>query len=160
MDPKLIEAFASLLWPVLILIFFFAFRGTIKNLLKSGRKFSVKVAGNELTFEEATEQQRALLSDFQTQITNLKSKLESMSSVSISSVKPTMENDSDVEPVRTILWVDDNPKNNSYLIAYLEDKGVEVTTSLSSKDAFKLIEGKRYDRIISDMGRSEGHEPV
>ena len=158
MDPNVIEAIASLLWPVLILVILLLFSGTIRNLLKSGRKFSVKVAGNELTFEEATEQQRILLSDIQTQIANLETRVERLSTQSETDEK-AMEVPVEKEPtVRSILWVDDNPRNNSYIVAHLEDLGIDVTISLSTNDALAKLEHRKYDRIISDMGRPEGNK--
>lgn len=57
----------------------------------------------------------------------------------------------------SILWVDDNPKNNGYEIDQLAEDGYEVTTVRSTRQAEKkLAGGLKPMLIISDMGRVEG----
>lgn len=120
------------------------FRGAINGILESAKKrgFSIKVGGNELTFEEASEQQRTQIADLQKQVLNLKS-----------TSNPTSLQK---ENVTKILWVDDKPSNNSYQVAYLKDLGITVDLALTTDDALEQLEKKNYDRIISDMGRKEG----
>jgi len=76
-----------------------------------------------------------------------------------------IDSSSSVEPADTksrlsgekILWVDDNPKNNSVESAYLRDElGATIVTALTTDKALSALQGSRYDLIISDMGR--GHE--
>lgn len=57
---KLFSATASLAWPLMLGVLLFRLDGPIRTLVESarGRKFTIKVAGNELTMEEASEQQR------------------------------------------------------------------------------------------------------
>src|SRR5205085_2328843 len=55
-----------------------------------------------------------------------------------------------------ILWVDDRPKNNSYLVSQLQQLGVTVDQVTSTLDALAAFNNKPYDAIISDMGRLEG----
>ncbi len=52
-----------------------------------------------------------------------------------------------------ILWVDDNPSNNDYEIHMLESLGIIVDTATSSDEAFKDLETKEYDLILSDILR-------
>jgi len=56
---------------------------------------------------------------------------------------------------KTGLWVDDNPTNNVMLKQSVENLlGLEFDLSLSTEDALrKLQSNKKYDVIISDMGR-------
>jgi CheY-like chemotaxis protein len=54
-----------------------------------------------------------------------------------------------------VLWVDDEPKNNSYFIERLDELGASVDLALSTAQALKLLARKRYDLILSDMGRVE-----
>ena len=69
MEPlaKLLSALASLAWPVIFVVLIFVFFDPLKKLIESarGRKFTIKVAGNELTMEEASEIQRQTVSDIQ-----------------------------------------------------------------------------------------------
>jgi len=53
----------------------------------------------------------------------------------------------------SILWVDDRPMNTSYERQALEALGAQFTISKSTEDAIEKLDRKRYDLIISDMGR-------
>ena len=60
---KLISALSALAWPAIFCYLLYKFHDPILTLIKSaqGRKFTIKVAGNELTMEEASEQQRKIV---------------------------------------------------------------------------------------------------
>ncbi len=60
--------------------------------------------------------------------------------------------------VKSILWVDDNPKNNSLHVQSLNELGIKVTLALSTAEALTKLESENFDRIISDMGRVEGNQ--
>ena len=53
----------------------------------------------------------------------------------------------------TVLWVDDNPDNNSYQRQALEAIGVSFVLAKSTDEALNKISKQRFDAIISDMGR-------
>jgi Response regulator containing CheY-like receiver, AAA-type ATPase, and DNA-binding domains len=53
----------------------------------------------------------------------------------------------------SILWVDDNPLNNTYERQALEAFGIQFTISKSTEDALGRLQRKHYDVIISDMAR-------
>ena len=55
-----------------------------------------------------------------------------------------------------ILWVDDQPDNNTYERQAFEDLGLRFTSALSTDDAFEMLARVRYAAIISDMERPEG----
>ena len=55
-----------------------------------------------------------------------------------------------------ILWVDDRPQNNTYERQAFETIGLEITTALSTQEAFDRLARNQYAVIISDMGRKEG----
>lgn len=148
---KLISALASLAWPLVIGVLFLKLFEPIRDIVKSARdrKFTIKVAGNELTMEEVSEQQQALLNDLQQKV----SALERAPSATLSAVPSTA-----TEPSSSarILWVDDNPRNNSILIASLEERGVRVDIALTTIDGIAKFKRGNYDAVISDMGRPEG----
>lgn len=56
-------------------------------------------------------------------------------------------------PIKSILWVDDNPKYNSYLMENLKDRDIQVTNALSTADAMRVLSTRNFDRIITDMAR-------
>jgi CheY-like chemotaxis protein len=58
----------------------------------------------------------------------------------------------------SILWVDDNPDNNTLYENFLSDKGVLVEHALSTADAEKKIKSGHYSAIISDMSRVENNQ--
>ncbi|MEL1263290.1 response regulator [Pseudoxanthomonas putridarboris] len=151
---KLISAVAALAWPLVLAALLYKLYEPIRALVESGRnrKFTIKVAGNELTMEEASEQQRLILSDLQAKLAELERNIR---------VDPVATMDAPLVEATTakrILWVDDNPRNNSFLVASLEDRGVHVDTALSTDQAMAAFRKKHYDIVLSDMGRPEGEK--
>lgn len=65
------------------------------------------------------------------------------------------------ERIASVLWVDDNPKNNSFFIEQLENAGVRVDLALSTQDGLRKFHKHRYSVVLSDMGRYEdgGNNP-
>jgi CheY-like chemotaxis protein len=59
---------------------------------------------------------------------------------------------------KRVLWVDDRPKNNSFYVATLEDKGIKVDIALSTEEGINKFKSLSYDFVISDMGRPEGEK--
>ena len=53
----------------------------------------------------------------------------------------------------SILWVDDFPNNNIYERQALEALGISFVLATSTDEALKHMSRKRFDVIISDMGR-------
>jgi CheY-like chemotaxis protein len=53
----------------------------------------------------------------------------------------------------TVLWVDDRPDNNVHERQALEALGVSFVLSTSTEDALELLRQRRFDAVISDMGR-------
>lgn len=151
----LLGGLAALAWPVIVAIILFSFRDIIKAILDTARsrKFTIKVAGNELSMEEASEQQRLLISDLQKQIVDIQEKLATVTSGSIPAAPtPTPKKASSLQ---SILWVDDVPRNNATVIDSLTKLGITVTTALSTAEALAKFERTKFDRIVSDMGRNE-----
>jgi CheY-like chemotaxis protein len=189
---KLISAISSLAWPAIFLVVIFTFSESIKKLIDSarGRKFTIKVAGNELTMEEASAQTRVMLIDMQTKIAELEKNLVKKPEHSEKSLMPSSPSKSQpLSPTpsmlgsagraiaadaseskkmddsiavvakkelrtRRILWVDNNPKNNSFLIASLEERGDKIDIALTTQEGIEKFKTFNYDIVISDMTRS------
>jgi CheY-like chemotaxis protein len=151
----LIQAIAALAWPLIVIIILISFRDVVKAVLDSAkwRKFTIKVGGNELTMEEANEQQRQLISDLQKQIVDIKKTLDAFTATR--QVKETESVGMTTDKVKSILWVDDVPRNNATLVETLSNIGIDVVTATSTAEAVAKFESKKFDRIISDMGRNE-----
>lgn len=148
----LLTALASLAWPVVFAVMLYVFFEPIKRLIESarGRKFTIKVAGNELTMEEASEQQRVIVSDIQLKLAELEKRL------TLNSHEPLLLAGTPSRSSKRVLWVDDRPKNNSFLVASLEERGAKVDIALSTEDGVEKFKSGQYDIVISDMGRPEG----
>jgi CheY-like chemotaxis protein len=156
-DPiqKLIQAIASLLWPVIVIILVLRFRPAITAIVESAksRKFTLKIGGQELTMEEANQAQQKLIADLQSQVSDIQKKLDGATPTHpfTYSTNPAVRSQS----IKTILWVDDNPKNVSYFIEHLSELGIRVDMAESTSEGSARFEAKKYDCVMSDMGRKE-----
>jgi CheY-like chemotaxis protein len=151
----LVSALSSLLWPMIVAVFLLVLRPAVVDLVNSAkrRKFTIKVGGQELTMDEANEQQQQLIADLQAQVIDLKNKLNLGRPISEEKTIRESVDENVFEPV--VLWVDDEPKNNSYLVQQLVQAGVQVDTALSTAEGLDLFRKGNYSLIVSDMGRKE-----
>lgn len=152
---QLLEAIGVLAWPAIIILLILMFRPAIAGLIESAksRKFTLKLGGQELTMEEASEQQRKLIADLQAQVLEIKKSLEG-----IARPAPAAPEKAALKmppAVASVLWVDDQPKNNSYFVQQLVDRGVSVELALSTAEGLRMFDKKTYGVVISDMGRTE-----
>lgn len=53
-----------------------------------------------------------------------------------------------------ILWVDDNPDNNIYIIDMLARNNIHIELAMTTTEAVNMLSSNKYDMIISDMDRS------
>lgn len=150
---KLLSSIANLAWPAIIAALLYKLHEPLKNLIDSarGRKFTIKVAGNELTMEEASEQTRAIISDLVQKVSELENKIPKTAATIQAEMAASIRRTS-----QRILWIDDRPKNNSFIVAALEEQGVKIDIALSTNQGLELFSTNQYDAIISDMGRPEG----
>ncbi|WP_437318751.1 response regulator [Sorangium sp. So ce385] len=153
--PKLVEGLATLLWPIVALFVVVRFQPVLAELIQSAksRRFTVKVAGNELTMEEVREQQSSLLAELQERLTAVERQLKATEVAHADGVN-------DIAPpprkkTGAILWVDDNPRNNSLLAEMLMRKGKKVDVATSTDRGLELLSRCAYDVVITDMSRLE-----
>ena len=55
-----------------------------------------------------------------------------------------------------VLWVDDDPANNRFIIEQFNRQGVRVSTALSTAEGLARYDPATFQLVISDMGRYEG----
>jgi CheY-like chemotaxis protein len=151
---KFMEAASTLLWPLIVIVVIVVFRPAVSNLIESARsrRFTVKIGGQELTMDEAGEQQRSLIADLQSQLIDLRKRVDGnrfSSKPSSSAINPVPRGPA------SILWVDDNPKNNSYFIDQLQELGIKVDLVPTTSKGLEMLARRRYSCVISDMGRKE-----
>jgi hypothetical protein len=74
-----ISAVASLLWPLIVLAALVVFRNPLARLIRQ-RDFTVKIAGQELSVSDLSQQQTALITDLQKQVAMLEKQLRGLTS--------------------------------------------------------------------------------
>lgn len=153
--PEIFESAAALLWPLIVVFVILLFRPAVAAIVESARsrRFTLKIGGQELTMEEVNEQQRSIISDLQSEVSalreSIKMQLPAAPAPEPEIIRPNGEKE------RAVLWVDDNPKNNSFIAQQLLDSGVSVDLALSTADGVARLSRRRYAVVISDMGRTE-----
>src|SRR5712691_8180050 len=109
MNAELVTAISQLAWPVIVAVLIWRLYPAIRAVADS-RAFRVKVAGMEISVQQASEQ-------LQSQIDDLRRKLSEIREVTAH--QSTGPQPSPPVLSRRILWVDDKPSNNAYAIAQL-----------------------------------------
>jgi CheY-like chemotaxis protein len=154
---KLLEALATVAWPIIVGLLLWKLFPAIKEIASS-RNFSVKIGGAEISVQDATEQIRTQIEDLQEQVILLRAGRASaeMAGVAEREVSPRPAKRS---PASRILWVDDKPANNALEIAQMMNEGIVVEQVCSTAEALAALEsGAVFGAVISDMGRTEdGH---
>nr|WP_186329711.1 response regulator [Variovorax boronicumulans] len=151
----LVSALATLAWPLVAVFLLVWLRGPVGDLIASAkqRRFKIVLAGNELSMEEAAQQQSQVVLDLQAKLAELEKRLGPPPEAAAA---PMAARAVPVARGQRVLWVDDIPRNNSYLIAALQERGVEVDTALSTDEGLAKFAAQRYDVVVTDMGRAEG----
>jgi CheY-like chemotaxis protein len=132
----------------------YLFKPAVAALIESAksRKFSLKIGGQELTMEEANAQQRTLIADLQTQVLEIQKKIGGATQPIVAHLETKPRG---AAQRVLFLWVDDQPKNNSYFMQQLSDKGFSIDLALSTSEGLRQFDREKYDIVISDMGRTE-----
>lgn len=143
----------------------------------------VEVDGVSISINEAERLQRTIIEDLQEHVARLENALNGPppgtanadpppESTSANSAGDSPDpNDAGPDPSsmpepraaphmpRRILWVDDQPENNRYHVAFLRRRGVVVVTAQSTADALALLRREPFDVVVSDTNRTEGGRP-
>ena len=163
---SIIEAVASLLWPLLVAVIVWRLAPHLPGLvaeLRRGmrtRAFRVRIGGAELSVEEATEQLRRQVTDLQTQmVAQLAERGPPRAPGAAGAAPQAYPAPQPYQDRPTVLWVDDRPEGNALELAKLRDDGVEVLQARSTAEAMDVLALRRGVRaVITDLGRVEGGE--
>jgi CheY-like chemotaxis protein len=157
---SIIEAVASLLWPLLVAVIVWRLAPHIPGLvaeLRRGmrtRAFTVKVGAAELSVEEATEQLRRQVTDLQAHMAAQLAERGEVGGTAAAAAGPAAG-----QGRATVLWVDDRPQANALELAKLQDDGVGVLQARSTAEAMDVLSLRRGVRaIVTDLGRTEDGE--
>ncbi|WP_285100516.1 hypothetical protein [Promicromonospora sp. MEB111] len=168
----LIGAVASLLWPLLVIVVLLVFGRQLLSKLRNSDDVTLEIGGQRLNLKQATDQQSDMITDLQHEVALLKRQLdgvlpnpeaETIEQFQGATPRPdetastSQEQERQVSvPVNLpILWVDDHPENNAMVAESWRRDGAEVDTARSTAEAMRLLAGRRYGMVISDMGRHE-----
>lgn len=149
MTADILNAVAALMWPAMAAFALWLLVPTLRELSKRGA-FTIKIAGFELTAQEASDQLRAQIADLQRKVAAIETAAGGASAAAAR----------EQEPIRglRVLWVDDKPKNNAALVAALEAEGHRVTLARDSAEATAVYGRERPDVIVTDIGRPEARD--
>ena len=166
---RIIEAIGSLLWPLLVAVVLIRVLPHVPALVADLRRamrtraFTVRVAGAELTVEEATEQLRRQVTDLQTHMAIQLADRDGAGPPpppAPGSAAGTGEAAGASGGGRpTLLWVDDRPDDHALELAKLRDDGIEVLLARSTAEALDVLSLRRgVHAVVTDLGRSEDGE--
>jgi CheY-like chemotaxis protein len=148
---KIIEALTKLGALIVVTTFVWKLFSNLVAFITS-RAFSIKVAGMELTVQEATQKLQRSVEDLQNEV--IRSRILENEGAKRSSAQPV-----DVtvkQRPRRILWVDDVPANIAMEISQLNSNDIDIVSVKSTDEAVKLLEyDKNFSAIVSDMVRRE-----
>ncbi|CAN5905956.1 hypothetical protein BH23GEM7_BH23GEM7_01630 [soil metagenome] len=114
----------------------------------------IPIAGREMTVEQVSAQVRNLVADLQDQVLELRH-AENLAAAGDVRTLSERANEGLGLKVKSILWVDDRPENNSLMIERLTNLGISVVTATSTAAALARLEQQPVDRIISDLARPD-----
>ncbi|RYE67423.1 MAG: response regulator, partial [Rhizobiaceae bacterium] len=95
------------------------------------------------------------VADLQQKVAEIEQKVLISSLEGRISSAPAVNFDASASNSSSILWVDDYPSNNAFLIDKFQRGGVDVTVALSTEDALKHFSNRNFSVVITDLGRRE-----
>lgn len=150
-------------WPVTVITIFFVARAHIFKLFNR-EGLTIKVAGMEISVADATKSIGNSVSDLQKKVAELEEVVRKLypntgdiEALEASDQLATASEDARIRRrnILTVLWVDDYPINNAFLIDSFRNNSIDVKISLNTQDALQYLENEDIDLIITDLGRKE-----
>lgn len=154
-----IEIIKILVWPLVVFFILLVFKKPISEFLSNLQKSKLKVDKEGVSLElDATKAE--VVSMLGAASTSQKG--GDTKNVDWGEIAKTVNRLSEVNVKKLsdikILWVDDNPQNNTYERRSLEALGIRFVISTSTEDAVQKIKQSKYDLVISDMGRGNNKQ--
>jgi len=160
LTPDGIQALVSLGWLALAVVVCLLAAPLLHRVIRE-RSFSVEIAGIKLSAQDATENMTTAIKDLQESVRKLEARAAPVADGSVlrSEAPATVESEPDYKG-KSILWVDDYPENNALVVEKLREDGFSIDTALSTREGMKLFKRRRFDLVLSDMGRKENGREV
>lgn len=155
---KLIDAITHLLsvliWPGVIVFILLCFGQDFRNFLLSLSELTLKGAGFEASLKKKQAEVTAALAAAATNKNATKEDAAQEARIAADVVAESVTPTTIRRASRSnVLWVDDLPNNNIYERQALETLGVRFALAVSTDEALTQMSRRRFDLIISDMGR-------
>lgn len=161
---KLFEVIVTLVqalsWPLLVLFILIYFGKPLKKFLSDVGEFTFKAgaSGLEATAKRQQIEAAALLGAAAAKPAESTGEQKTPDVDNAREIADVVSRNVQPQRIRrlaeaSVLWVDDIPSNNLYERRSLETLGLHFTISKSTDDALEKLRLKKYDVIISDMGR-------
>ena len=144
-----IDAFTRLVgvltWPVVLVIAFSYFAPSLQIFLVNLKEGSIEAFGFKISGKaEATN----------AVVNALRQNLVADATKAVDSLSAAANQTS--KSAKQILWVDDNPSNNTFVKQAFETLGFQMINVLTTNDALESLKRRKFDLVISKMGRPEG----
>jgi CheY-like chemotaxis protein len=149
---ELLTSISHYLWPVLVALLLVALLPAIREVLKT-RAYKVTVGSVSVDVQTASDGLQKQITDLQNQVAQLKER-PSTAGGATTTAPGTIQFDLQ-DSTGGLLWVDDNPENNIFEIQSLEEKDILVRTATDTTEAMKALARRKYDAVITDLGRLE-----
>lgn len=145
------KALTALAWPIVALFLLIKFKPLIANVLQR-ENMQLKVGGLEISVQEAAKNAGKDIADLQLRLAKLEKALSEAPSTGNLEISDRATN---VVLTKKLLWVDDVPANNAFLVEGLKQRGVDVVLSRNTADALQQLKVDTFGAIITDLGRYE-----
>jgi CheY-like chemotaxis protein len=154
----ILDALRGYLWIGLAAVIIWRLFPVIRRRIES-EDFTVEVAGQKVSFSSASTQLGKALADLRRRVVALEERVDQAGEEQpreLAAEEAVATRAALDEPPR-ILWVDDHPENNAFLIASLYDQAADVVEVATTDEALEELTRtpEAYDVVISDMGRKE-----
>ena len=154
---SLTRLLSALVWPVLLAYILVRFSPSLKEFFARLGELSLKGGG----FEATVKSQKAEATSALVAATVSRPDAATTPQAAARDAKEAAEVVTETVNARTIrrargatiLWVDDNPNNNTYERQSLEALGVSFVLATSTDELLTKLAARRFDVIISDMNR-------
>jgi CheY-like chemotaxis protein len=153
----IVELIGVIIWPAVVVFVLLRFGQTFRDFFGNMGELSLKAAGMEATAKRKQVEAAAALGAAiaarpaqDSEVGSASTNAEDIADVVAGAATPRAARRLSKA---TVLWVDDRPDNNRFERQALEALGVRFILSTDTEDALTKTGDRRFDAIISDMGR-------
>lgn len=136
---------AQLGWPLAFLGVALGFRKAIGGLMQR-EGFGFEFSGFKVTTTQAAREAAESASEVAKRLADLERRLAAAG---------LMAPETNERREVSILWVDDFPANNAFLMEKLQSDGARIQKEISTDSAISALSEGEFDLIVSDLGRIE-----